>query len=61
MHLAAGASGLSINRIDLVTRAKVPGLDAEKSAELAKTAKEGCPVSKALAAVDIHLDASLEA
>jgi osmotically inducible protein OsmC len=60
VHLAAGAGGLSINRIDLVTRVKAPGLDAAKFAELAKTAKEGCPVSKALAAVEIHLDAALE-
>lgn len=60
VHLAATSAGLSINRIDLVTRATVPGLDAAKFAELAKTAKEGCPVSKALAAVDIHLDAALE-
>ena len=60
VHLAATPSGLSINRIDLVTRVKAPGLDATKFAELAKTAKEGCPVSKALAAVDIHLDAALE-
>jgi lipoyl-dependent peroxiredoxin len=60
VHLAATPSGLSINRIDLVTRVKAPGLDAAKFAELAKTAKEGCPVSKALAAIDIHLDAALE-
>ncbi len=60
VHLAATPSGLTINRIDLVTRAQVPGLDAAKFAELAKTAKEGRPVSKALAAVDIHLDAALE-
>jgi lipoyl-dependent peroxiredoxin len=60
VHLVAGPSGLSINRIDLVTRVKAPGLDAAKFAELAKTAKEGCPVSKALAAVEIHLDAALE-
>jgi osmotically inducible protein OsmC len=60
VHLAAGSAGLSINRIDLVTRVKAPGLDAAKFAELAKTAKEGCPVSKALAAVEIHLDAALE-
>lgn len=60
VHLAAGAGGLAINRIDLVTRVKAPGLDAAKFTELAKTAKEGCPVSKALAAVEIHLDAALE-
>ncbi len=60
VNLAATPAGLTINRIDLVTRASVPGLDAAKFAELAKTAKEGCPVSKALAAVDIHLDAALD-
>ncbi len=60
VHLAATPTGLTINRIDLVTRASVPGLDAAKFAELAKTAKAGCPVSKALAAVDIHLDAALD-
>jgi osmotically inducible protein OsmC len=60
VHLVAGATGLAINRIDLVTRAKVPGIDPTRFAELAKTAKEGCPVSKALAAVDIHLDAALD-
>lgn len=58
VHLAATPAGLSINRIDLVTRAKVPGLDAAKFAELAKAAKETCPVSKALAGVDIHLEAT---
>lgn len=60
VHLAATSTGLTINRIELVTRAKVPGLDAAKFAELAKTAKEGCPVSKALSSVDIDLDAALE-
>jgi len=33
----------------------VPGLDADKFAELANGAKENCPVSKALAAVPITL------
>jgi osmotically inducible protein OsmC len=60
VHLAAGAGGFSINRIDLVTHARAPGLDSAKFAELAKTAKEGCPVSKALAAVDIRLEATLD-
>lgn len=60
VHLAAGANGLSINRIELTTRAKVPGIDAARFAELAKTAKEGCPVSKALSSVEIRLDAGLD-
>ena len=61
VHLAASSAGFSINRIDLVTHAKVPGIDAAKFAEIAKTAKETCPVSKALAGVDIHLEATLDA
>ena len=60
VRLKIDAAGLAIDRINLVTRAKVPGIDEGKFLELANTAKAGCPVSKALAAVDIHLDAALE-
>jgi osmotically inducible protein OsmC len=37
----------------------VEGLDADGFAQAAQAAKVGCPVSKALAAVDITLDAAL--
>ena len=60
VRLAAEGGSVAINRINLITRAKVPGIDEAKFQELAATAKAGCPVSKALAAVDIHLDAALE-
>src|SRR5262245_25556682 len=60
VRLKIDASGLAIDRINLVTRAQVPGLDQTKFSELANAAKTGCPVSKALAGVDIHLDAALE-
>ena len=60
VRLSSDAGNLSIDRINLITRAKVPGIDQAKFLELANTAKTGCPVSKALAAVDIHLDAALE-
>jgi osmotically inducible protein OsmC len=60
VRLASEGGNLSIDRINLITRAKVPGIDQGKFLELANTAKTGCPVSKALAAVDIHLDAALE-
>lgn len=54
------AAGPKIDRIDLVTRAVVPGIGAEEFAQLSLDAKAGCPVSKALAAVDeITLDAQL--
>ena len=52
--------GFAITRIDLVTRARVPGIDDAEFQRLAAGAKAGCPVSKALAATEITLDAALE-
>lgn len=59
VHLVQDKDGVSIPRIDLVTRAKIPGIDAEKFAAIAADAKKNCPVSKALAGVEITLDAAL--
>ncbi len=57
VHLGAGPT---INKIELNSEAEVPGIDAAKFAEFAAQAKAGCPVSKALAAVDeIVLNAKL--
>jgi osmotically inducible protein OsmC len=53
-----GAS--AITGIALTVRGEVDGLDAEGFEKAAQAAKVGCPVSKALAAVDITLDAALE-
>lgn len=53
--------GFAITRIDLECEAEVPGLDDAGFQEAATGAKENCPVSKALAAVDITLDARLVA
>jgi len=53
-------SGLAITGITLTVRGEVEGLDADAFQQAAQTAKVGCPVSKALAAVDITLDAALE-
>jgi lipoyl-dependent peroxiredoxin len=54
--------GVGITRIALTVEGRVPGLDADAFAQLAQTAKENCPVSKALAAVpEITLDAQLAA
>jgi osmotically inducible protein OsmC len=49
----------SIKSITLDLNAKVPGLDEAKFRELAEAAKKGCPVSKALSAVEITLNAKL--
>ena len=51
--------GPTITKIHLVTKAKVPGVEKEKFDELAKKAKEGCPISRLLKAAEITLDASL--
>lgn len=48
-----------IPRIVLQLRAKVPGISNEKFQELAQAAKAGCPISKALGAVTIELEAQL--
>jgi lipoyl-dependent peroxiredoxin len=49
----------TICEIRLQVRATVPGLDDAKFRALADDAKQNCPVSKALSAVPITLDASL--
>jgi lipoyl-dependent peroxiredoxin len=59
VHLEPAEEGPSITRIELQTEAEVPGIDPDEFQELAETAKSNCPVSKALAGVDISLDAKL--
>ena len=59
VHLVKEGEGFTINKIDLVTEAKVPKISEEDFQEQAKGAKENCPVSKALAGVDISLKAKL--
>jgi osmotically inducible protein OsmC len=52
--------GEGITRIALTVQGTVPGLDADGFTSAAQTAKENCPVSKALAGVpEISLEASL--
>lgn len=51
--------GPTITKIQLTTKVKAPGAEKEKFNELAKKAKEGCPVSRVLKAAEITLDAQL--
>ena len=60
-HLEKGDAGFSITRIELATEAVVPGIDDATFQQHAKGAKENCPVSKALAGVEISLEATLVA
>ena len=60
VHIEQVPGGFGITRIDLETEGEVPGIDNAKFQEQAEAAKKGCPVSKALAAVeDITLTAKL--
>lgn len=59
VHLERDEVGFKIARIELVTRAQVPGISAEQFREQAEGAKKTCPVSRALAGVQIDLDAQL--
>ena len=59
VHLEPQDGGPSITRIELETEAEVPGIDEEELQQHAQTAKDNCPISKALASVDISVDARL--
>ena len=59
VHLEPADDGPSITRVELSTEAEVPGIEADEFQQLAETAKANCPVSKALAGVEISLDATL--
>ena len=55
----AGDGGFRLTGITLTVIGEVEGLDADGFQKAAQEAKAGCPVSKALAGVEISLDASL--
>jgi osmotically inducible protein OsmC len=59
VFLAKDGEGFKITKIDLSTKASVPGLDAAKFNGIAEETKKGCPVSKALAGTTISLKAEL--
>jgi osmotically inducible protein OsmC len=52
--------GFQITSIALKTVGEVPGISEEAFLAVAKAAKEGCPVSRALAATPISLQAELK-
>ena len=51
--------GTGITGSALTLKAEVPGIDRAKFDELAQKAKSECPVSKALGAIHVTLEASL--
>ncbi len=60
VHLEKSGNGFAISRIDLVTQANVPEIDAADFSKHAQDAKENCPVSRALAGTEITLEAKLK-
>lgn len=57
VHLEAGPT---ITKIELTTAAHVPNVTDAKFQELVDFSKKNCPVSKALASIDVHVHAKLE-
>ena len=53
------ADGFGITRIELSTVAEIPGISEKDFLQIAEQPKNGCPVSKALAGVQIELTAQL--
>lgn len=59
VHLEKVGEGFGITRIELNTEAQIPGIEDATFQKHAEDAKKGCPVSKALAGVQISLTAKL--
>src|SRR4051794_16913644 len=59
VHLDKDNGGFSITRSDLTTEVKVDGLNDEEFQQHADEAKPTCPVSRALGAIEVSLDAKL--
>jgi osmotically inducible protein OsmC len=60
VHFDKTDAGWGISRIELETEGNVPGIDEATFKRLADDAKKNCPVSKALAATPISLQATLK-
>jgi len=62
VRLVQKGDGFAIDRIALTLSAKVPGLEEATFQHIAETAKQSCPLSKALASVpEITMKATLQA
>ena len=57
VNLSQVEGGFKITSIDLDCEGEVPGIDEQTFLDAAESAKKNCPVSQALAGVDIKLNA----
>ncbi len=60
VHIEKLESGFTITKIEMQCDANVSGIDDATFQKHAEEAKKGCPVSKALAAVEMVLTANLK-
>jgi len=59
IHLERVDGKMTITRSELHTEGVVPGINPARFQEIAAQAKAGCPVSRALGAIEITLEARL--
>lgn len=59
VHLEKDDSGFFVSRIELRCEAEVPGIEDAAFQEIAAATKDGCPISKLLAAAEITVEAKL--
>jgi osmotically inducible protein OsmC len=59
VHLGKKPEGIAITKIELAATGKVPEISNRDFRRIAGEAKKNCPVSRALAGVEIDLDAEL--
>ena len=59
VSMEKGDGGFAITGVKLVSKARVKDITMDEFSNFASGAKKNCPVSKALAAVDIRLEAHL--
>lgn len=59
VHLERAGEGFAIPKIELKIRGVVPGVSNDEFVTYAKQAEASCPISNALRAVPISVDASL--
>jgi lipoyl-dependent peroxiredoxin len=59
VHFGQTAEGFSIQKIELKTEGQVPGIDEATFKKIGETAKQTCPVSRALTGTTVTLEAIL--
>ncbi len=58
-HLTPQTAGFKVTKMRLETRGTVEGIDDATFKEIAAEAEKSCPISNALRAIEIELDAAL--